>query len=270
MENYHNWLSEEKTSLLKAVNTRLSPKNPTSEEEKTWQNDLQRLSLAFDIAASCHEWEMRDNGKDPYITHPIAVALILSEEFPDVNMNQILIAILHDTIEKHKKFKKIISEKLPWPLATHVENLSKKELHAYLKPHERPLYHAREILRNISAKYLSIITTGDQKGKKPFVWHELLKQTLKVRRNDAYFSWLNKLDDDEFVVKLADRIHALRTIDACDSEKQARIVNATYEYFVPVSESRSLVGNELLAKELIRIAQKNTKERVMNFTAALI
>ncbi len=55
MENYHNWLSEEKTSLLKAVNTRLSPKNPTSEEEKTWEYDLQRISLAFDIAASCHE-----------------------------------------------------------------------------------------------------------------------------------------------------------------------------------------------------------------------
>lgn len=55
---------------------------------------------------------MRDNGKDLYITHPIAVARILLEEFPQVNINQILIALLHDTIEKHKKFKKIISEKL--------------------------------------------------------------------------------------------------------------------------------------------------------------
>lgn len=58
--------------------------------------DLESIRRAFDVAKKAHESQLRDNG-DPYITHPLAVAMILAGFRLDVP--SILTALLHDTIE---------------------------------------------------------------------------------------------------------------------------------------------------------------------------
>ncbi|KDE19345.1 GTP pyrophosphokinase [Acetobacter aceti 1023] len=58
--------------------------------------DVESIRRAFAVACKAHENQKRDNG-DPYITHPLAVAMILARFRLDVQ--SICTALLHDTIE---------------------------------------------------------------------------------------------------------------------------------------------------------------------------
>ncbi|WP_281855362.1 RelA/SpoT family protein [Acetobacter pasteurianus] len=58
--------------------------------------DVDSIRRAFAVAYKAHENQKRDNG-DPYITHPLAVAMILARFRLDVQ--SICTALLHDTIE---------------------------------------------------------------------------------------------------------------------------------------------------------------------------
>lgn len=58
--------------------------------------DVDLIRRAFAVAKKAHEGQLRDNG-DPYITHPLAVAMILAGFRLDVP--SILTGLLHDTIE---------------------------------------------------------------------------------------------------------------------------------------------------------------------------
>lgn len=60
------------------------------------QDDEGLIRRAFDVAFKAHAEQSRDNG-DPYITHPLAVAMILARFRLDAQ--SICTALLHDTIE---------------------------------------------------------------------------------------------------------------------------------------------------------------------------
>ena len=62
--------------------------------------DAQLIGRACDVAAWCHQGQMRRSG-DPYITHPVAVARILArlDDAGQVDDQMLCAAILHDTVE---------------------------------------------------------------------------------------------------------------------------------------------------------------------------
>lgn len=55
------------------------------------------LDYAFEIANDAHQGQVRKYTGDPYIVHPMEVAMIVGEVFPDIEM--IMAAYLHDTVE---------------------------------------------------------------------------------------------------------------------------------------------------------------------------
>ena len=62
--------------------------------------DLQRLLKAVNFAAIKHKNQRRKNPeKTPYINHPIGVANILSNEVGITDIDVLISAILHDTVE---------------------------------------------------------------------------------------------------------------------------------------------------------------------------
>lgn len=65
-------------------------KNFSSEE-------LDRIKSAYELAREAHKTQVRKGG-GPYITHPIAVARILAEEF-QLGVNPIIAGFLHDVVE---------------------------------------------------------------------------------------------------------------------------------------------------------------------------
>ena len=65
--------------------------------EKTEKNyDLDKIKQAFEYSASLHEGQFRLSG-EPYISHPVAVAVIVAELGLDTD--SICAALLHDTVE---------------------------------------------------------------------------------------------------------------------------------------------------------------------------
>ena len=72
------------TPLLEA----LKANHPTSR--------IADVERAFEIAKSAHEGQLRKSGED-YITHPVAVSLILAEL--GLNDTTIIASLLHDTVE---------------------------------------------------------------------------------------------------------------------------------------------------------------------------
>jgi hypothetical protein len=58
--------------------------------------DVESIRRAFDVAAYCHQGQTRRSG-DPYITHPVSVAMILARLGADDQT--VCAAILHDTVE---------------------------------------------------------------------------------------------------------------------------------------------------------------------------
>ena len=264
MENYQNWLLEEKTSLLNLVRNTFFEKQVNTWDENVFEINFQRISLAFDIATKCHEDEFRDSG-EPYFTHPLSVARILLEQFQDVHMNQILLALVHDTIESKPHFQEIIDINL-WPESVkNILALSKKDVKEYLDASNEPqkyLYYSQEIFSQDIPKYAPGIIVSDYDKEMALRGRFLLQWFLKERRDHDFFSSLHLLDQDELYVKIADRLDNLKTIHACAPEKQARTIEGTIKYFLPVAELACPNGYDLLIEALILVTKERNRWKV--------
>ena len=75
-------------TLIAPLVDALKEHHPSSNE-----NEVRR---AFDVARKAHEGQLRKSGED-YITHPVAVSLILAEL--GLNETTIIASLLHDTVE---------------------------------------------------------------------------------------------------------------------------------------------------------------------------
>lgn len=59
--------------------------------------DLDKIQAAYELAEKAHDGVFRSSG-EPYITHPVAVAYILVEQFC-MDTDTICAALLHDVVE---------------------------------------------------------------------------------------------------------------------------------------------------------------------------
>ena len=80
------------------------------------------LSKAYNFALNAHKDQKRDSG-DPYLTHPVAVANILT----DLKLDSATIAtgLLHDTIEDTKTTYKMVEKEFGKEVADLVEGVTK-------------------------------------------------------------------------------------------------------------------------------------------------
>ena len=92
-----------------------------------FRHDLKRLCSAIEFAAVKHQFQKRkDKGQTPYIIHPIGVARILIEEGRIADINALIIAVLHDTLEDTKAMPDDIESSWGYPIRKAVEDLSDK------------------------------------------------------------------------------------------------------------------------------------------------
>ena len=66
-------------------------------EPRVSEADMVRLRDAFRLAKEAHAPQVRKTG-EPYIFHPIAVALIAAREL-NMDVNSVIAAFLHDVVE---------------------------------------------------------------------------------------------------------------------------------------------------------------------------
>ncbi|MEQ1629258.1 MAG: bifunctional (p)ppGpp synthetase/guanosine-3',5'-bis(diphosphate) 3'-pyrophosphohydrolase [Gallionella sp.] len=167
------------------------------EEVSTYlkEQDVEYVRSAIEFSRVAHQGQMRHSG-DPYVTHPIAVARILTPLHLDVQA--IIAALLHDVIEDTPVTAAEVAERFGLPVAELVEGLSKLD-----KIH----FETRE----------------DAQAE------NFRKMLLAMAR-----------DVRVILIKLADRLHNMRTLGSMSREKCERIASETMEIYAPIANRLGL------------------------------
>ena len=160
------------------------------------------IRRAYAYGMQMHEGQMRHSG-EPYFSHPIAVAAILTEQRLDDAT--IVTALLHDTIEDTKSTYAEVSRQFGEEVAELVDGVTK--------------------LTNLQLS--STQTQQAENFRKLFM---AMSKDLRV-----------------ILVKLADRLHNMRTIKSMRAEKQVQKARETMEIFAPLA---GRMGMQWMREEL--------------------
>ena len=156
----------------------------TTKHTKTTKDtkDSERVAKAIAMAKKAHEGQLRKTG-EPYIVHPLAVKKILEEWGMDEDT--IIAGILHDTVEDTALTLDEIRKEFGESVAFLVDGVTK-------------LSNARSGMRDID--------------------------TYLPETKDNFLRLMIALGDDirVLIIKLADRLHNIRTLSALPPDKQKR------------------------------------------------
>ncbi|MBP7579941.1 MAG: bifunctional (p)ppGpp synthetase/guanosine-3',5'-bis(diphosphate) 3'-pyrophosphohydrolase [Vogesella sp.] len=168
--------------------------------------DVQLLRQAFITARDAHEGQTRKSG-EPYITHPLAVASMLTDWRLDAQ--GLAAALMHDVLEDTGVTKPTLSDQFGRTIADLVDGLSKLE---------KLEYQTKETAQAENFR----------------------KMVLAMAR-----------DIRVIIVKLADRLHNMRTLDAMREDKRQRIALETLEIYAPIANR---IGLNKVYRELQDLA----------------
>jgi len=169
-------------ALYSSLKQKISEYNPKA--------DFDLLDKAYTFANDAHEGQMRVSG-EPYITHPLNVALILTEM--ELDMDSIYAAILHDVVED-----------------TH--------------------FTYDDIKRNFGEDVADLVEGVTKLGKIPYSTKEE-QQAENIRKLILAMS----KDIRVMLIKLADRLHNMRSLKSMPEDKQRRISCETLEIYAPIA-----------------------------------
>ncbi|MGA4952969.1 RelA/SpoT family protein [Streptomyces lydicamycinicus] len=162
--------------------------------------DLDTLTRAYLLAESSHRGQLRKSG-EPYITHPLAVTLILAELGAETTT--LTASLLHDTVEDTEVTLDQVRELFGAEVCYLVDGVTKLEKVDYGAAAEP----------------------------------ETFRKMLVATGNDVRV----------MSIKLADRLHNMRTLGVMRPEKQVRIAKVTRDVLIPLAER---LGVQALKAEL--------------------
>ena len=154
--------------------------------------DVELVKKAYEFAALAHKDARRKSG-EPYIFHPIAVAIIVAKEI-GMGATSITSALLHDVVEDTDYTVEYISQEFGPKVARVVKGLTK----------------------------LSSID---------------FQNSIESIQAENYRKIVNTMSEDirVILVKLADRLHNMRTLDSMAHHKQLKIASETVSFYAPLA-----------------------------------
>jgi len=183
---------------------------------------------AYRLAEKAHEGQKRASG-EPYINHSLAVASILAEM--RVPAAAVAAGLLHDTVEDTAVTLEDLRREFGEDIAKMVDGVTKL---THLPRVSRGDQHAGDEAREADLRQLA-----ERRGDlSPEEESELL---VRSRRRDIVSETLRKtflaMGDDVRVVliKLADRLHNMRTLGYMPEHKRRRIAQETLDIFAPLA-----------------------------------
>lgn len=176
----------------------------------TFDRDL--VQRAYNVAAKAHAEQKRQSG-EPYINHCVAVAAILSEMKMPADV--VAAGLLHDTVEDTYITLKDLREQFGESIANLVDGVTKLDTLPRVSRSD-----------NMNGMDESVPPTPEQVSKR--------KKQLAIEAIRKTFLAMN--DDVRVVlIKLADRLHNMRTLGFTKPEKQKRIAQETLDIHAPLA-----------------------------------
>ena len=156
-------------------------------------DDMSQIRSAYELAREGHKNQKRHSG-EPYIIHPLHVAIILAEM--EMDKESIISGLLHDVVEDTDVTLDEIREKFGDDVATIVDGVTK----------------------------LTRLNLGDM-------------DKLQIQAENLRKMFLSMSKDIRIIiVKLADRLHNMRTLEYQRVEKQREKAAETLDIYAPLAD----------------------------------
>lgn len=155
------------------------------------KEDIEKIKKAYALACQAHEGQKRRSG-EPYIIHPVAVAVILADMGMDAD--SVCAALLHDVVEDTTT--------------------------------------TSQDIKTIFGEDVEHLVDGVTKlGQIPFAASKEEEQSENIRKMFLAMS----RDIRVIIIKLADRVHNMRTLKYMPEEKQRYKARETLEIYAPIA-----------------------------------
>lgn len=183
------------------------------------KDQINNVRRAYYYAEQAHEGQFRHTG-DAYVTHPLAVASILSEMHMD--HQSLMAAMLHDVIEDTGVTKTAIKSQFGNTVADLVDGVSKLNKITFSS-------HAEAQAENFQKMAMA------------------MAKDLRV-----------------ILVKIADRLHNMRTLEVLTSDKRRRIGRETLDIYAPIANRLGMNNVRVEFEELCFTALYPMRARRIN------
>ena len=186
------------------------------------EEEIANVKKAYELAAKVHEGQKRLSG-EPYIIHPVSVAIILYNLGMDGE--SMAAALLHDVVEDTDMTKENIQEEFGEDVANLVEGVTKLGKVPIFTKEEQQAENVRKMLMAMS-------------------------QDIRV-----------------IIIKLADRIHNMRTLSFMRPDKRREKAQETLEIYAPIAHRLGIRGvkeelEDLAISYLDPVAYKEIRDRL--------
>lgn len=205
--------------------------------------DLERIRRAYETADEAHRGILRRSG-EPYISHPLEVALLLADM--RIDADGIVAALLHDVVEDTDMTLDELRERFDGAVADIVDGVTKFDTLAGK--------HGATLLASPAggqAIYPSFdgAETPEQVERRGAEARELKRR----ERAETVRKMLLAMAEDPRVVvlKLADRLHNMRTLGVMNQAQQQNKARETREIYAPLARR---LGMALVQAELEDLA----------------
>ena len=162
------------------------------------ESEIQLIRRASEFSQRAHEGQTRISG-EPYFLHSLAVANILAEL--NLDAETVSAAMLHDVVEDTDITLEDIRQQFGDAVAQLVDGVTKMDIISTLRG------------------------SDDPKQQKEHMQAENLRKMLLAMAEDVRV----------VLIKLADRLHNMRTLSALRPDKQRRIARETMDIFAPLA-----------------------------------
>ena len=198
------------------------------------RDELEVVREALVAAHAAHSGQVRRSG-EPYVVHPVEVASLLASLKMDVET--VAAGLLHDTVEDTAVTFDMLEARFGSTLRKIVEGETKVSKLPKLAQRPPPAEHDEE-----DPAWLERMTTTT---KKPPARH--IVDDDEARADEAFSvadeqaenlrqMFIAMTDDYRIIiVKLADRLHNMRTLEHMPRHKQSKIAWETLEIFAPLA-----------------------------------
>ena len=163
-------------------------------------DDISMIDKAYKVACEAHKNQTRKSG-EPYIIHPLCVAIILADL--ELDKETIVAGLLHDVVEDTVLTNEELREQFGPDVELLVDGVTKLE----------------------QLKYTGDATPDRTASKEDLQAENLRKMFLAMAK-----------DIRVILIKLADRLHNMRTLKYKSPESQKRIARETLDIYSPLAE----------------------------------
>ena len=177
--------------------------------------DISKIEKAFHIANGAHEGQYRKSG-EPYIIHPLCVAIILADL--ELDKESIVAGLLHDVVED-------------------------------------TVMSLEDLTNEFGSEVAALVDGVTKLGQLPLKSDKLEVQAENLRK--MFLAMAN--DIRVILIKLADRLHNMRTLQYMKLEKQREIARETMDIYAPIAQR---LGISKLKIELDDLSLKYLEEEV--------